>query len=264
MTTEPTTPADALRAADEKRRAFTRQLNYTLWMADPENGCEPTQEWKDGYRAALAAHHGAPAVDEAAGVASWLRSVALADGWSLVDRTRLLSAADTLARHPAVQADGKGEAYPLQARIWKRDSTQEWVLEISGSINDTDFTCRHTEPLTTVPEDVAGLPSMYAPPAAQASDTGREAVAWAQIEEGEVVGLAFKRNDRGGCTTPLYTHTPASEDRAGKDGELLDWLEANGESIQLASQVIGGYRFLRDPIGTSRAAIDAAREGGQS
>lgn len=49
----------------------------------------------------------------------------------------------------------------ISASIWKRESTQEWVLELSGTINDTDFTSRHTEPLTTRLEDVAGLPSLY-------------------------------------------------------------------------------------------------------
>lgn len=51
--------------------------------------------------------------------------------------------------------------YPLDAKIWFRESTNEWVLEISGTINDTNFTCRHTEPATTPVEDVAGLPTLY-------------------------------------------------------------------------------------------------------
>lgn len=54
------------------------------------------------------------------------------------------------------------EEYPLTAKIWKRDSTNEWVLELSGVIGETNFICRHTEPLTTPVEDVAGLPSHYA------------------------------------------------------------------------------------------------------
>lgn len=55
-----------------------------------------------------------------------------------------------------------GEQYELDAYIWKRESTQEWVLELSGTIGDAHFISRHCEPLTTPPEDVAGLPSMYA------------------------------------------------------------------------------------------------------
>lgn len=53
------------------------------------------------------------------------------------------------------------ERYELDAYIWRRESTQEWVFEISGAINGTAFISRHVEPLTTPPEDVAGLPSLY-------------------------------------------------------------------------------------------------------
>jgi len=52
--------------------------------------------------------------------------------------------------------------YPLSARIWFRESTDEWVLELSGEFNDCNFTSRHTQPKETPPEDVAGLPSLYA------------------------------------------------------------------------------------------------------
>lgn len=53
------------------------------------------------------------------------------------------------------------EPRELKAQIWKRDSTNEWVLELSGTINDTAFISRHTEPLTTRVEDVARLPVTY-------------------------------------------------------------------------------------------------------
>ena len=51
--------------------------------------------------------------------------------------------------------------YPITGKIWYRKSTDEWVLELEGSINDTHFISRHTEPGITAPEDVAGLPSLY-------------------------------------------------------------------------------------------------------
>lgn len=59
------------------------------------------------------------------------------------------------------------ERYPLRACIWKRQPYDgcpqgEWVLEIEGQINDMSFVSRHTEPLTTPPEEVPGLPSLYA------------------------------------------------------------------------------------------------------
>ena len=51
--------------------------------------------------------------------------------------------------------------YPISGSVWFRESTQEWVLELEGSINGTYFIDRHTEPSTTLPEDVPGLPSLY-------------------------------------------------------------------------------------------------------
>ena len=52
--------------------------------------------------------------------------------------------------------------WPLKAKVWKRESTQEWVLEIKGNIGGSNVTCRHTEPLTTELASVPGLPSRYA------------------------------------------------------------------------------------------------------
>lgn len=51
--------------------------------------------------------------------------------------------------------------YPLDAAVWFRDSTQEWVLEIQGSINDVGFSCRHPQPKELAPQDVPGLPTRY-------------------------------------------------------------------------------------------------------
>lgn len=49
--------------------------------------------------------------------------------------------------------------YELDAYVWYRDSTDEWVLEISGNINGCSFTTRHIEPGDIKPEHVSGLPS---------------------------------------------------------------------------------------------------------
>ena len=51
--------------------------------------------------------------------------------------------------------------YPITGKVWYRESTDEWVLELEGSINDTHFISRHTEPGNTAPEDVPSLPSLY-------------------------------------------------------------------------------------------------------
>ena len=53
------------------------------------------------------------------------------------------------------------QEYHLDARVYFRNSTQEWVLEISGAINDCHFTNRHTCPKDTAPEDVPALEHLY-------------------------------------------------------------------------------------------------------
>ena len=78
----------------------------------------------------------------------------VAEAWPLA------LAAATTPPAPSVLVDATH--FPLKASVWFRDSTNEWVLEIEGSINETGFTSRHTEPATTRPEDVPGLPSLYA------------------------------------------------------------------------------------------------------
>lgn len=62
---------------------------------------------------------------------------------------------------PAVAVD-PDNAFPLASKIYKRG--EEWVLEVSGTINDCHFTCRHTQPGNLQPEDVAGLPTLYTTP----------------------------------------------------------------------------------------------------
>jgi len=63
------------------------------------------------------------------------------------------------------------ESWPLGARVWKRESTQEWVLEIEGQLEGVSVTCRHTEPLETPLHCVPGLPSRYKGTAESESET---------------------------------------------------------------------------------------------
>lgn len=51
--------------------------------------------------------------------------------------------------------------WPLRAKVWKRSSTSEWVLEIEGTLNGVAMNCRHTQPLSVAYEDVPGLPAKY-------------------------------------------------------------------------------------------------------
>lgn len=105
------------------------------------------------------------------------------------------------------------EHYELDAYIWRRESTQSWVLELSGCINDTTFITRHSEPLTTKPEDVASLPSLYA--------VGGEAqpVAWQVWRNGKVSASLTRppmpgevAYEEGETVRALYASPPATVD----------------------------------------------------
>ena len=52
-------------------------------------------------------------------------------------------------------------SHPISGQIFFRGASNEWVLELTGSINSTAFTARHTQPADIRPEDVAGLPALY-------------------------------------------------------------------------------------------------------
>jgi len=80
--------------------------------------------------------------------------------------------------------------YPITGKVWYRESTDEWVLELEGSINDTHFISRHTEPGNTAPEDVAGLPSLYK----EETDETKLAKAMSALEEIAGNGNAAGRN----------------------------------------------------------------------
>ena len=92
----------------------------------------------------------------------------------------LADIADALRTGQLIHAVPSGpDRYPLRACVWKRQPYDgcpqgEWVLEIEDQINDMSFVSRHTEPLTTPPEEVPGLPSLYA---SQPSGDEVEAVA---------------------------------------------------------------------------------------
>jgi len=65
---------------------------------------------------------------------------------------------------PAFRKDWgySGPVFPLDACVWFRESTGEWILEIEGVINDTHLGCRHTQPGGLAPEEVPGLPALHA------------------------------------------------------------------------------------------------------
>lgn len=75
-----------------------------------------------------------------------------------------------------------GHGYPLDARVWFRESTGEWVLELEGAINDTHLTCRHTQPGDLAPEEVPGLPTLHGAEAAARAALG-PVLDWYQSDE---------------------------------------------------------------------------------
>ncbi len=84
----------------------------------------------------------------------WIALAAPEQG-NLRDRVKaILDAADSAAK-------AHHEEHIITARIWKRTSTEEWVLELAGTINDANFTSTHTQAGTLAPQDVAGLPEHY-------------------------------------------------------------------------------------------------------
>ena len=93
---------------------------------------------------------------------------------------------------PQQEAQEPVNGWSVEATIYKR--RDEWVLELSGTINDCAFTCRHTQPGYLQPEDVAGLPSLYsegtAPQPAPAPLSEMPYEKRKAIQEGEQIGAS--------------------------------------------------------------------------
>lgn len=86
------------------------------------------------------------------------------------------------AQPPAGEVD-----WPLRARVWTRESTGEKVLEITGTINDTFTTSRHTQPLDVPDECVPGLPTLYAHPTEPAARDGGEAAVQYEVWQDDIL-----------------------------------------------------------------------------
>lgn len=80
---------------------------------------------------------------------------------------------------PLPAAPGKpvlstGVEWPLKARVWHRQSTNDWILEIDGTLGDTNLNIRHSQPLSVPMEEVPSLPSLYENIASPKMDHGAE------------------------------------------------------------------------------------------
>lgn len=111
-------------------------------------------------------------------IVNQLRGIAIEFGGTQQLRERIAGVIVPVlkAQQPAT---GEPAAWPLMARVWKRESTQEWVLEIAGTLGDTDMNIRHTQPLSVAYENVPGLPTFYTHPAPSVpADVVRDAERW--------------------------------------------------------------------------------------
>lgn len=53
----------------------------------------------------------------------------------------------------------KSTIFPVTGKIYFRESTKEWVLELQSVINDHNITVRHPQPGVLKPEEVLSLPA---------------------------------------------------------------------------------------------------------
>lgn len=78
---------------------------------------------------------------------------------------------------------------PINAHIWAREATNEWVLELYGVLNDVNFTALHTVPISTKLEDVPSLLPLY-----EHADKSAEMLE-ALTEARRAIGNHFAPND---------------------------------------------------------------------
>ncbi len=120
----------------------------------------------------------------------WPEPWAYQRGWNDAEAHHVITAQakEAEAQQPAT---GEPVAWPLRARVWKRESTQEWVLEIAGTLGDTDMNIRHTQPLSVAYENVPGLPAFYTHPASSVlADVVRDAERYRWLRDNGVLGFS--------------------------------------------------------------------------
>ena len=149
--------------------------------------------------------------------------------------------------------------WPVEAKIYKR--RDEWVLELSGAINDCAFTCRHTQPGYLQPEDVAGLPSLYSEGIAPQPSPTPQADSQPAPTNTRQIAECYGDcpTDPKTCANPCKFEgraARATADSVLEDAARLDWLLLH----------ISGAEFRRIGVHYSgnarRADVDAARKQG--
>ena len=77
-----------------------------------------------------------------------------------IDRNKTMVACCVMSRDEYM-TQVRSRQYPLEAKVYWRESTGEWVLDISGVINGVDLGARHTQSGNILPHNVPGLPETY-------------------------------------------------------------------------------------------------------
>ena len=127
-------------------------------------------------------------------------------------------------------------AWPLRARVWRRDSTSEWVLEIEGTLGDTYMSVRHTQPLSVAYEDVPGLPvAPAAAPVRQGEPWG-----WAIVDKDGNAAVMRARHVRF-FGDPCFLNDPlGAENAAYQDRENPGLAPHRIVTLYAAPDGIGG------------------------
>lgn len=111
---------------------------------------------------------------------------------------------DSYDPRSAVTQPSKLIEYPLTASVYFRGSTDEWVLEIEGTINDTFLVSRHPAPKALRPEDVPGLYHLYQEPIDR-SDELEELIERISARQAHATKHAYPAFDRQMELTQLLT-----------------------------------------------------------
>lgn len=138
---------------------------------------------------------------------------------------------------PLYAAQPPADAAPVEAKpeitgkVWWRESTAEWVLELEGKIDGVGFTCRHTQSSNIRRSDVPGLPELYV---AQPSPAQGEALRQQTGAMAERAAGSFKDGWAAG--------------RAAGIEQVTEWLIINGHCSGVA-------------VDAARRALAAKKEG---
>jgi hypothetical protein len=159
-----------------------------------------------------------------------------------------------------------GMTYPLDACVWFREGTREWILEIAGEIGDTSLSCRHAQPASLAPEDVPGLPALHGLEAAS-----RDALApildWYQPDDAAQRPLPEILADVASDLSEDRAEVLRLRDTVARLGGILDLISEKSENADISRlsaaglSLVGKAGLHRDPQSPAGHAIRLAALG---